>query len=187
MRNDDMNKAIPFVIAIVGLGAIPGSSSMFPGVHPAAPVELRPAWTEFQWPFLLDQWGIGRAFVCKPADCGTEVKVYIRPKNGFCNCAPGDIDDEELDRVGDKELIATTAVASGRGQAVEIASMKGRNRVFEKADTTRARLLSIAFHDGCDLIVAVATFEPENDAAEPAVIAFLNSDRVVRWLKWLTL
>ena len=183
-----MKKAIPFVIALAGIATVATFMTVFGGRAPAnAPVEIRPAWTEFQWPFLLDQWGIGRAFVCKPADCGTEVKVYIRPKNGFCNCAPGDIDDEELDRVGDKELIATTAVASGRGQAVEIASMKGRNRVFEKADTTRARLLSIAFHDGCDLIVAVATFEPENDAAEPAVIAFLNSDRVVRWLKWLTL
>jgi hypothetical protein len=183
-----MNKAIPLVIAIVGLGTIPGSSSLFgPSVNPNAPVEFRPAWTEFQWPFLLDQWGVGRAFVCKPADCGTEVKVYVRPKNGVCNCAPGDIDDEELDRVGDKELIATSAVASGRGQAVDIAWMKGRSRVFEKADAPRARLLSIAFHDRCDLMVAVATFAPGNHDVEPAVVAFLNSDRMVRWLKWLTL
>jgi hypothetical protein len=116
MRNNHMNKAIPLVIALVGLGIIPGSSSLFgPGVQPHAPVKIRPAWTEFQWPFLLDQWGVGRAFVCKPADCGTEVKVYLRPKNGACNCAPGDIDDEELDHVGDKELIALETVASGRG------------------------------------------------------------------------
>jgi hypothetical protein len=183
-----MSKALPFVIALVGLGAIAGSLPLFgPGVQPTAPVELRPAWTEFQWPFLLDKWGIGRAFVCKPADCSSEVKVYLRPKNGFCNCAPGDIDDQELDRVGDTQLIAPETVASNRGRSVEIAWMKGRSRSFGTADTTPARLLSIAFHDGCDLIVAVATFEPENDAAEPAVIAFLNSDRVVRWLKWLTL
>jgi hypothetical protein len=168
MRNDDMNKAIPLVVALVGLGAIPGSSSLFgPSVQPNAPVEFRPAWTEFKWPFLLDQWGIGRAFVCKPADCGTEVKVYVRPKNGYCNCAPGDIGDEELDRVGDNELIAPEAVASGRGRSVEIAWMKGRSRVFE-ADAPRARLLSIAFHDRCDLIVAVVSFEPGNqDAVEP--------------------
>jgi hypothetical protein len=63
------------------------------------------------------KWGIGRAFVCTPADCGTEVKVYLRPKNGFCNCSPGDIDDEELDRVGDKELIAPEAVASSRADS----------------------------------------------------------------------
>jgi hypothetical protein len=66
--------------------------------------------------------------------------------------------------------------------------MKGRSRAFEKADATGDRLLSIAFHDGCDLIVAVATFARGNqDAVEAAVIAFLNSDRMVRWLKWLTL
>ena len=184
-----MNRAIPFVIAIVGTRAIPGSSSLFgPSAQPNAPVEFRPVWTEFQWPFLLDQWGIGRAFVCTSADCGTEVKVYVRPKNGLCNCVPGDIDDEELDRVGDRELIAPEALASGRGEAVEIARMKGRSRVFERADATRARFLSIAFHDGCDLIVAAATFAPGNqDAVEPAVIAFLNSDRMVRWVKWLTL
>jgi hypothetical protein len=90
MRNDGMNRAIPFVIAIVGLGTIPGSSSLFgPGAQTNAPVETRPAWAEFVWPFLLDQWGVGRAFVCKAVDCGTEVKVYVRPKIGFCNCTTG--------------------------------------------------------------------------------------------------
>jgi hypothetical protein len=132
--------------------------------------------------------GHRRAFVCNPADCGTEVKVYLRPKSGFCNCTTGIDHDEELDRVGDKELIAPKAVASARGRDIEIGSMKGRSRSFENADAMRARLLSIAFHDRCDLIVAVATFAPGNaDAVEPAVTAFLNSDRVVRWLKWLTL
>jgi hypothetical protein len=185
-----MNKVLPFVIALVGLGAIPGSSPLFyPSVQSNAPVEFRPAWTEFEWPFLLDQWGIGRAFVCKPADCGTEVKVYLRPKIGFCNCATGIDDDEELDRVGDRELIATEFVASGRGRAIEVASMKGRSRSFENAgDAMRTRLLSIAFHDRCDLIVGVATFAPGNlGAVEAAVIDFLNSDRVLRWVKWLTL
>ncbi len=183
-----MKKAIPFAIALAGIVTVATFLTVFGGRTPTkAPAEIQFAWTEFQWPFLLDQWGVGRAFVCKPADCGTEVKVYVRPKNGVCNCAPGDIDDEELDRVGDKELIATSAVASGRGQAVDIAWMKGRSRVFEKADAPRARLLSIAFHDRCDLMVAVATFAPGNHDVEPAVVAFLNSDRMVRWLKWLTL
>jgi hypothetical protein len=185
-----MNKVFPFVIALVGLGAIPESSPVFdPGVRSNAPAESRPAWAEFQWPFLLDQWGVGRAFVCKPADCGTEIKVYLRPKSGFCNCTTGIDDDEELDRVGDKELIASKFVVSGRGRAIEIAWMKGRSRSFENAeDAMHAQLLSIAFHDRCDLIVAVAAFAPGNpDAVEAAVIDFLNSDRVLRWVKWLTL
>jgi hypothetical protein len=184
-----MKKAIPFVIALAGIVTVATFMTVFGARAPAnAPVEFRPAWTEFQWPFLLDQWGIGRAFVCKPADCGTEVKVYLRPKNGFCNCTTEVIDDEELDRVGDKELMAPKAVASAQGRSIEIGWMKGRSRRFENADATRARLLSIAFHDRCDLIVAVATFAPGNqEAVEPAVIAFLNSDRVLRWVKWLTL
>jgi hypothetical protein len=189
MRNEDMSKALPIVIALAGLGAIPGSSPLFhTGVQSNTPVEIRPAWTEFKWPFPLDQWGIGRAFVCRPADCGTEVKVYIRPKSGFCNCTTGVDNDEELDRVGDKELIDPKAVAFGRGRSVEIGWMKGRSRSFENADAMRGRLLSIAFHDRCDLMVAVATFTPGNpDAIEPAVIDFLNSDRMLRWVKWLTL
>jgi hypothetical protein len=66
--------------------------------------------------------------------------------------------------------------------------MKGRVRSFESTDATRARLFSIAFHDRCDLMVAVATFAPGNqDAVEPAIIAFLSGDRLPRWVKWLTL
>src|SRR5262249_10193122 len=142
-----MKKAIPFVIALAGIVTLATFMTVSGGRAPAnAPVEFRPAWTEFQWPFLLDQWGVGRTFVCKPADCGTEVKVYLRPKNGSCNCAPDDIEDEELDRVGDTELVAPVAVPSGLGRSVQIAWMKGRSRTFEKTDTAGDRLLSIAFH-----------------------------------------
>ncbi len=66
--------------------------------------------------------------------------------------------------------------------------MKGRSRTYEKAEKTRPQLMSIAFHDNCDLFVVAAIFSPGNqDAVEPAVIEFLNSDRVLRWVKWLTL
>jgi hypothetical protein len=182
-------KPIPFLIALLGLAAIAGSLSVIGArTSSKASVEIRPAWTEFAWPFPLDQWGVGRAFVCKPADCGSEVNIYLRPKIGFCNCTTDVFDDAELDRVGDTELIAPQVVAASPGQFVEIAWMKGRSRTFAKADRTRARLLSIVFHDRCDLMVAVATFAPgSQDDVEPAVIAFLNSERVVRWVKWLTL
>jgi hypothetical protein len=185
---DDMNRVVPFIIALVGLGAIPGSLYFFgPGVQSNAPV-FRATWTEFEWPFPLDQWGIGRAFVCKPADCGTELKVYLRPKSGFCNCTKGVDDDEELDRVGDKELIFPNGVAASRGRAIEIAWMKGRSRYFQNRDAMDVKLFSIAFHDHCDLIVALATFAPgDPDRVEPVVLAFLNSDRVLGWVKWLTL
>jgi hypothetical protein len=49
----------------------------------------RPVWAEVRWPFPIDQWGTGRAFVCKAADCGTEVSLYLRAKLGSCNCTTG--------------------------------------------------------------------------------------------------
>ncbi|MGB8530750.1 MAG: hypothetical protein WCD64_05830, partial [Pseudolabrys sp.] len=35
-------------------------------------------WIETKWPFLMDQWGEGRSFQCKAADCGAELNLYIR-------------------------------------------------------------------------------------------------------------
>src|SRR5262249_37847779 len=68
---------------------------------------VRPAaWTEIRWPFLLDQWGRGKAYRCAAADCGTEVKLYVRAKIGFCNCQTGVSDDAELERVGDLEILS---------------------------------------------------------------------------------
>jgi hypothetical protein len=181
-----VTKAVPCVAAAFGIMIIAGAV-FGPGVQTVATSEVRASWSEFKWPFALDQWGIGRAFICNPADCGSEVKVYIRPKIGFCNCTASALDDEELDRVGDKELLAVTAAASGPGRSVDIGWMKGRSRMFVTPHSTRPELLSIAFHDNCDLVVATAAFTPGSDAVEPAVVAFLNSDRILRWVKWLTL
>ena len=55
----------------------------------------RAIWTEVSWPFPLDQWGTGRAFACKAADCGADLKLYLRAKLGACNCAAGVADDDE--------------------------------------------------------------------------------------------
>jgi hypothetical protein len=182
-----MGKAVALVVGSAGFGIIAGALLFSPGVQTNAISETRPTWTEFKWPFPLDQWGIGRAFVCKPTDCGSEVKVYIRPKIGFCNCTTDSLDDDELDRVGDRELVAPTAAAPAPGRSVDIAWMKGRSRTFATTDAARTEVVSIAFHDNCDLLVAVAAITPAKDAAEPVVIDFLNSERVLRWVKWLTL
>src|SRR6266851_1558888 len=121
-----MNNALRAAVIGIGLMAAPGAIHSVPARPPA---ELEPAWTEFKWPFPVDQWGIGRAFVCKPAECGVEVNVYLRPKIGFCKCATGVDDDDELERVGDTALIdANTALAPGR--VIEVAAMKGRSRAY---------------------------------------------------------
>lgn len=180
-----MKKAIPVMIALAGIVA--GAMSLFGGRAPARPAtEINPVWTESKWPFPLDQWGVGRAFVCKPRDCGVEVNVYLRPKIGFCKCAAGVDDDNELERVSDVNLLGNKSLVLGSGHPIEVGWMKGRSRRYAVAGSTEDRLLSIAFNDRCDVIVALATLERANDEAiEQAVIAFLNGDRVLRWVKWL--
>ena len=90
----------------------------------------RANFVEVKWPFLRDQWGDGRAFRCAPADCGVEVKVYLRPKIGFCNCDSGVEDDAELDRVGDLELFSDKFIALGKGHEIRVGWMDGRSRPY---------------------------------------------------------
>ena len=180
-----MNKSLPFAVVLAGIVVAAGSVW---GVRAPtkASVGIRPAWTQIKWPFLLDQWGVGRAFVCKPQNCGVGVNVYLRPKIGFCKCATGVDDDDELERVSDIGLLANTTAVLGPGRPIEVGWMKGRSQRYAVADSKEGRLLSIAFNDQCDVIVALATLERANQSAiEQAVIAFLNSDRVLRWAKWL--
>jgi hypothetical protein len=182
-----MKKAILCIVAASGLLAAP-AAPRDTAASAQPPAELRPAWTEFKWPFPVDQWGIGRAFVCKPAECGVEVKLYLRPKIGFCKCATGVDDDDELERIGDLGLISDNARALGSGRVIEVAWMQGRSRTYGATDPTKGRVLSIGFNDRCDVFVAVATLGVGNrEVLEPAVLAFLNSERVLRWVKWVLL
>src|SRR5712664_1452446 len=104
-------------VAVVAFAAAIGGYAVFLAVTPAEPPRVssrdRPVWTEIAWPFALDQWGRGRAFQCEAADCGTDVNLYLRPKIGFCNCQTGVADDEELDRVGDVDIIGSERSALG--------------------------------------------------------------------------
>jgi hypothetical protein len=180
-----MRKVLLSIVIGVGLLAVPAAT------HDQLVLgrlsdELRPAWTEFKWPFPVDQWGIGRAFECKAAECGVEVNVYLRPKIGFCKCATGVDDDDELERVSDNALIAADTVALGPGRIVEVAWMQGRSRAYLVSGTAQGLVLSIGFNDRCDVMVALATLGAgDRDVLEPAVLAFLNSDRVQRWVRWL--
>jgi hypothetical protein len=180
---DEMNQALFLATIAIGVMAASAATHDAPSpVHPPA----EHAWTEFQWPFAVDQWGIGRAFACKPEECGVEVNVYLRPKIGFCKCATGVDDDDELERVGDNALIAANTAALAPSRVVEVAWMKGRSRPYSVSGTVRGRVLSIAFNDQCDVMVALATLGPgDPDVIEPAVLAFLGSERVLRWVKWL--
>ena len=127
-------------------------------VEPAAATTPQPVWNEVAWPFPMDQFGKGKAFRCKAADCGTEVTVYVRAKIGFCNCTTGVADDDELDRISDFELFGNKVAALGPGQPIAVAWMKGRSRAFSIGAPARAAktALSVGFNDRCDAIVATA-------------------------------
>jgi hypothetical protein len=174
-------------IAVVALGA--GLAGLLAG--DAATVGMtppnttpRPAWTEVKWPFPLDQWGIGRAFTCRAVDCGVEINLYLRAKLGFCNCATGVSDDDELDRVGDLELFSDKFKGLSDGRFITVGWMKGRSRPYQvdlRYGAPRTAL-AIAFNDKCDVVVAtVAAERGKLAAAESLALEFLNGALVLRW------
>jgi hypothetical protein len=181
-----MKKTIIIVAVICFLiGAFTGLLLMKRGAsEPAVAMTPQPIWSEVAWPFPIDQWGKGKAFQCKAADCGTEVNVYIRAKIGFCNCTTGVSDDEELDRISDFDLFDNRLIAQAPGQPISVAWMKGRSRAFAIGgpQSGAKSALSIGFNDRCDAIVATAVLGHEHPAAmQPAVLAFLNSRTVLHW------
>jgi hypothetical protein len=180
-----MKTAHLLAIAIAGAGCVAGSAAVFGLRAPVNPSAMEPAWTEVKWPFLLDQWGIGKAFVCMPADCGSKVEVYIRPKIGFCNCSTGVSDDAELERVSDTDLVSVDVRPLGAGRPIKVGWMAGRIRAYRGPGAAAGgQLLSVAFNDECDVVVALAALGNDDAAAAASVVtAFLNSRPMVLWAK----
>jgi len=184
MRSSWMRDTRRLAVAMALAASIPADGSLYGGASRALGASPEPVWTEVAWPFPIDQWGKGKAFTCRVADCGTAVTLYVRAKIGFCNCSTGVADDAELDRISDFELIGDRASAQASGRPVTVAWMKGRSRPFnvEGAMGAKVSALSVGFNDRCDAIVATAVAAPGRAAdIEPAVIAFLNSRTVLRW------
>jgi hypothetical protein len=145
---------------------------------------VRPVWTEVKWPFPIDQWGTGRAFACKAADCGSEVTLYVRAKLGSCNCTTGIADDGDLDRMSDFDLIGGEVSPVGGGQPVTVGWMKGRSRSYTLAgrNSSGKSAVSIAFNDRCDMVVATALLPYGSPTPiEASVLEFLNSRTVLDW------
>jgi len=180
-----MKRALAIAIAVAGAGLLLGSAAVFGLRAPAAPAAIEPVWTETEWPFPIDQWGTGKAFVCMQADCGVKVDLYIRPKIGYCNCATGVSDDAELERVSDTELLTRETRARGRSNPVKVGWMNGLSRPYWASDgEAGVGLLSVAFNDDCDVVVALAAYGDGDPAIiEPAVTGFLKSTPMVLWAK----
>jgi hypothetical protein len=170
--------AVVLAVAVVGGG--------YAALHPAlAPRQSsdKQAWKEITWPFAIDQWGRGRAFKCRAADCGSNIDLYLRAKIGFCNCASA-IDDEEVDRVADFDLIGGAHATLGVGRPIAVNGMNGRSRLYALGGTLQkaGSVLAVAFHDRCDMVIATAVVDSDDPAAhETAIFKFLNSDEVRHW------
>jgi hypothetical protein len=175
--------AIAVGLAFVLLGAA-GALALIrqaPAPDRTAVKTAKPAWTEVQWPFPVDEWGQGKAFQCPAADCGVETNLYIRAKIGFCNCTTGVSDDEELDRLTDFRLMGDKLLAAGAGRPIQVAWMKGRSRAYLGSDRGRSAL-AVAFNDRCDAIVAtVVVANSRPPAIESGVLEFLNGQTIRRW------
>jgi hypothetical protein len=171
------------VVAALLLGGLAAAWAWFGLSQRAVATAPQPVWTEVAWPFALDQWGKGKAFRCKAADCGAEVNVYLRAKLGFCNCTTGVADDDDLDRMGDLYLVGDVSPL-GAGRPISVAWMKGRSRVYALNTRNAAgrTIISVAFNDRCDMVVATAVLGNARPAAiEPGVMEFLNGKTVLGW------
>jgi hypothetical protein len=169
---------------VVGLFCLlAGAMSIFTSKHAQSTPQV-PVWSEVKWPFLLDQWGAGRAFRCAAEQCGSEVHVYLRAKIGFCRCATGVSDDDEIDRVGDVELIGDDYKPLASGRPITAGILVGRARLFlvERPYQSRVSVLAVALANKCDAIAATIVAEPDIQAAqERAALEFLRSDTVQHW------
>src|SRR5262249_5100557 len=122
--------AVAAGLAAAGAGVFALVSARVADQATADASPARVAWTEVRWPFPIDQWGTGRAFACKAADCGSEVSLYLRAKLGSCNCTTGVADDADLDRMSDFDLVGGEVSPLAAGRPIMVGWMKGRIRGY---------------------------------------------------------
>jgi len=178
---------------VFGLGSSIGSSLLAGSIMSAQDVSMGntqgPLWSEERWPFPIDQWGTGQAFKCAADQCGSEVHLYLRAKIGFCRCAIGVSDDDEIDRVGDLELIGAEYKPLALGHAVTAGMMTGRARLFEveRPFQSPIPILAIALANKCDAIVATVTAKPDVQPVQEGVaLDFLRTPAVQHWVETQT-
>jgi hypothetical protein len=178
-----MSKRIASLAAVVLFAAAGGYflAAKLAADTPRLSAGQMPVFSESTWPFPIDQWGQGWAYRCKAADCGTDVNLYLRPKIGFCNCQTGVADDQELDRVSDVDLLSSESAALGPGRPITVQWMQGRSRSYRLGAASAKSLLSLAYNDRCDVIVATVVAGDDPLAHEEAVLAFLNGDAMRDW------
>lgn len=153
------------------------------GRPPSAAAASPAAWREVGWSAPFDPWPGGREFRCSGGACGPELRLSIRPKIGFCNCATGVADDDELDRVGDLDLVADEFGGSAEGQPLAIGDLPGRIRAYRvRRGGREGEALAIAAAANCNVVVATLSGGGSlPDAARAEGLAFLQRPEMIAW------
>jgi hypothetical protein len=178
-----------FARTIVCLGLAAGWLLLGTAAMSAQEIQISPAtssWSEQKWPFLIDQWGTGQAFDCAVEGCGRELHLYLRAKIGFCRCATGVSDDDEIERVADLDLIGLDYKPLVSGHPVSAGIMSGRARRFAVLRPLQSALpvLTIALSNKCNAIVATVVAETgDQSALEAQALDFLRSTAVQHWVE----
>jgi hypothetical protein len=173
-------------LLVVALASAAAVARSYPPAGHVDGGEQASDWREIAWPFLRDAWEAGRSFRCEAATCPRGLTVHVRPKIGFCNCATGVADDDEVDRVGDVVLLGDDFAAAAAGYPIVIGGMQGRARPY----LVKARqgpvlyALGAAYAKDCNVVVAMAVSEqPITAELERLTLDELNSPQVGRWVE----
>jgi hypothetical protein len=143
--------------------------------------EYGPGWHQMAWPFPRDAFPPGRAWR------NDEMRVYVRPKLGFCgNCDTGVVDDYEVDRVTDIDLLDPDFAPVADGKQLHITDLAGRGRVYRlKAKGKDGQPLlaeGIAVSLKCDLVVAIVVGKVDDPTVAKEAHRFLESNTVQVWV-----
>jgi hypothetical protein len=141
------------------------------------------AWTEIDWPFLLDQWGTGHAFACRGTGCGLQDRLLIRGKSGFCNCDNGVADDDEIDRLTDFEFLGGPVTPDGAGRPIALAGGAGRLRAFviQTAGGRARHAVAVALARDCAAVVATLVSDAPLAGQESAILASIGPQMIAVW------
>ena len=132
-------------------------------------------WRQIAWPFPRDAWPEGQAWR------GEGLEIYIRPKPGFSgNCDIGVVEDAEVDRVTDIELLDKHFTPLQPGRRIRITDLFGRARLYrlKMKDGSERLAEAIAVSHQCDLVVAIVIGNVTDEATRKTAHLFIESNKV---------
>lgn len=160
---------------LAGLAGLAAFANLYPRPDPD---EQATGWRRIAWPFPRDAFPAGRAWK------RDDIEVFVRPKLGFCgNCETGVVEDSEVDRVTDIDLLDERAVGLGEGKRIRLTDLVGRARLYRIQRVGRERIAQgIAVAYNCDLVVALVVLPVAHDAVLKAAHRFLETNTVQVWI-----